>query len=728
MTQNNMLTRRFKNYLQEHFVPNIKLDDIPSQHLSRLKSENINDMKFTRALTAFFISTTNSIKPDDTLKYVTDGFDDGGIDGAFVDEEDKILYLIQSKWSEKSDKSPELQAVLRFIDGAKMIMNAQYKKWNSRMLKMKYSIEKALTDTGFTIKLVLVYSSTQQLSQAVKERLKDFCGSENGAGIELVSFEGFNVEDLYNRLSSGKESITVPQFTLTEFGYRHTPFVAYSGTVTADQFVELWKKYHNALFSQNIRSLLSQGDIHREMISTLQNNPENFWYFNNGVTVLGSEVKKSVLHGGKRDLGQFEIKDFNIINGAQTVGTLGKFFDENPDADAAQVEVFVRLIQINANNPKLATEITRANNRQNKIDSRDFVSLDEFQQKLAVRLKEDGIDYIYKRSEEEKNLESNHQFTVEELARALANQYTGSINPAIDFHRGPSTLFEGLEKNESYRQLFSKNNVSEYKAWNAVRMMRMFDDVINNLQKKETDDDLKAILTFGDYLIEAVLFDNNSELLKDDNYVSVKEISEKDNEVEQQVKNLLKQIVDFDHRKQDSRTWTAKFKSYLYPRDLLKSISPKESLQRETQLDLKSEIETVLASAAPKISQKILEFESIIPSDDDLGHKLLRYWLQKLYNPKLHYLGGVQNIQQYFSHSVRNVEKDFLFRIKYEKGIVFEFRYSYYGKTYNSILYHDLEFKSWLESKSNDDKVKINDTRSLKDFERIITRSMTKVR
>ncbi|MGJ7852710.1 AIPR family protein [Escherichia coli] len=68
------------------------------------------------------------------------------------------------------------------------------------------------------------------------------------------------------------------------------------------------------------------------MKKTLSEKPENFWYYNNGITAVYSDVEESMINlSTSRKYGLFSFKSLSIINGAQTVSTIGEVFNSLPE-------------------------------------------------------------------------------------------------------------------------------------------------------------------------------------------------------------------------------------------------------------------------------------------------------------------------------------------------------------------------------------------------------------
>lgn len=91
--------------------------------------------------------------------------------------------------------------------------------------------------------------------------------------------------------------------------------------------VDWYQKFNLNLFSPNIRSFLGQTEINQSIRTTIQEEPEKFWYYNNGITVLAHDINKKPLGGNSKESGIFECKGIKVVNGAQTVGSLASIRD-----------------------------------------------------------------------------------------------------------------------------------------------------------------------------------------------------------------------------------------------------------------------------------------------------------------------------------------------------------------------------------------------------------------
>ena len=149
--------------------------------------------------------------------------------------------------------------------------------------------------------------------------------------------------------------------------------------IKANQLNNLYKKDGDALFAHNIRTFLGRKSLNNGIIDTASQTPTDFFYFNNGISAICADLtieetsKKATAVASK----------FQIINGAQTVGSLAK--------SSTTVDCYV-LLRV-TEGESVSTEkgfnanIIKYNNTQNIAKSSDFRSNDLIQQWLEDRFR-----------------------------------------------------------------------------------------------------------------------------------------------------------------------------------------------------------------------------------------------------------------------------------------------------------------------------------------------------
>ncbi len=87
------------------------------------------------------------------------------------------------------------------------------------------------------------------------------------------------------------------------------------GGVSTDQVAAWYEEHGDRLFDGNIRKALGPTPVNDAMIRTLSEEPEHFWYFNNGVTILAEQLTQAAARGPARDYGRFRLTDATISTG-----------------------------------------------------------------------------------------------------------------------------------------------------------------------------------------------------------------------------------------------------------------------------------------------------------------------------------------------------------------------------------------------------------------------------
>ena len=130
------------------------------------------------------------------------------------------------------------------------------------------------------------------------------------------------------------------------------------------------------LFSGNPRSYLGRGrknTINSGIIASVQEEPENFWAYNNGVTALVNDFEYDE---------KLLIKGITIINGAQTTGAIS-----TPEETQIKDDFYIPCRFIVCSDKTIIDSIINNNNKQNKILPSDLRSNDKQQERLRKEFK-----------------------------------------------------------------------------------------------------------------------------------------------------------------------------------------------------------------------------------------------------------------------------------------------------------------------------------------------------
>jgi hypothetical protein len=146
-----------------------------------------------------------------------------------------------------------------------------------------------------------------------------------------------------------------------------------------------------------LRLFYFNSDVNEALKSTLVSEPEFFWYFNNGITVICDSIVKGLAGSTDNAAGIFACEGVSVVNGAQTVGSIGEIVGGVPDGtDPPQGWVQARIISLEKCPPEFARRLTRAANLQNAVSNREFAAMDPLQHRLATDFALDRRKYVYK--------------------------------------------------------------------------------------------------------------------------------------------------------------------------------------------------------------------------------------------------------------------------------------------------------------------------------------------
>jgi len=460
--------KQIGNKIRELFEGFIDLTDIG------INDQDRDNKILTRCLAAYAVYNSIDCTIEDAAKSVVDGGDDNGIDAIHYSPLYKKLLIIQSKWSNAGNGEPDSAGVSKCCTGIRDLFNTDFDRFNDKIRLKKVTIENALNEYDTKYELIFIDTHTaKDLAIHSSRHIDDLIEEMNDTGDEtqeqIVSFKRLNQAKVFSSLakSSGNAPIDI-EIGLTQWGMVSEPHKAFYGMISGEEIAVLWQNYETRLFEKNIRQVLGTTEVNEEIEKTLSELPELFWYFNNGITIICDTINKSKLGGSAKDLGAFKLTNVAIVNGAQTVSTIGKYFAKNNNPALEKVKVHLRVISLNETPEKFGEQVTKTNNRQNRIENRDFVSQDPEQLRLKTELSIENIDYSVMRSESFRASDSSFDLNEATVSLACASNKT-SI--AVQSKRGIGKFYENLDRG-IYKELFNRSTQGIY-LFNCVKVNRI---------------------------------------------------------------------------------------------------------------------------------------------------------------------------------------------------------------------------------------------------------------
>jgi hypothetical protein len=194
------------------------------------------------------------------------------------------------------------------------------------------------------------------------------------------------------------------------------------------------------LFEANVRDYQGSNQVNEEIQHSLvESGKEDFWWLNNGVTIVSTKAVQSSK--------VLTIEDPQIVNGQQTSTEIFNYFYAEPRASEVR-SVMVRVIV--TTDSATRDKVIKATNRQTSITPASLRATDKIHRDIEEYLAPFGIYY-----DRRKNSQKNLGRPVEKIISIslLAQAIMAIVLQRPDSARArPSSL---LKKDEDYQQLFS---------------------------------------------------------------------------------------------------------------------------------------------------------------------------------------------------------------------------------------------------------------------------------
>lgn len=463
----NQVKAKIKSLYEE----NIRKEDIGE------KDQDRESKILSRCLAALAIQMVGETNPTDAAKSVIDGSDDNGIDAIYYNPKEKEVVVVQAKWIYSGAGEPEAKDVSTFIDGIKDLIELNTDNFRPNLHLALQEIMEKISTPGTTIRIVLATTGSSSLAKHSTGKLEKFESELNGDDDELASHTVIGLNEAYNFLAEDKNNTQKITLTLENWHSISQPNNAYYGIVDGLQLKKIWDTTRSRIIAANIRGALGDTEVNAKIKKTATEEPELFWYYNNGITFTADSIERAAANTTTRTYGTFELIKPSVVNGAQTISTLSKISDTE---SLEKVRVAVRIIDLKGSSESFGSSITRSNNLQNRIEGRDFVAQDPEQHRIQKEMYMEGIEYKYIRDSEESVI-SEKSCTLIEATIALACA-SGDSNLAVAAKTGTGRFFIDLSKSP-YKTIFNPQTNGSY-VFNTVYTLREIEKWIKSEIKK----------------------------------------------------------------------------------------------------------------------------------------------------------------------------------------------------------------------------------------------------
>lgn len=493
--------------LEQYFL-NAIASSIDTSDLLNKSESDVKQAALSRSLTAFSICGLTGASVAQAAASVFDGSRDQGIDACYFDEAKNTLVFVQSKWHTGGTKTITKGEILKFLHGVKLVLAANWDTFSDKFKNQKAAIDQALLKPDVAVLVAVSFTGDNPLGEECKEVLDQF-ETEQNAVSEYLEVKILDLRILHRYFRTATLS-SQPPFTamLLDWGQSLEPHRAIYGRICCKELAKLYSDVGESLFEPNIRSFLGDGEVNNQIASTLTARPEDFWYLNNGITGICSKFSKTALGGDTRQAGAFIIHGLQIVNGAQTIGSIAKAFEKSP-GNVAKAFAMIKIISLEGTPLGFTDTVTVATNRQNRVEEKDFLALDPNQTRVKNELHSKNIQYVFRSGESV--TDKSKGFDVLEAMVALACASPSVAQPVLA-KRNIGILLD--RKSASYQDLF-KSSITGEAAWALVQRFRKV-ELMLQLKQNSAGQKRRQILTHGNRLISWAVLNIGGTQVADD--------------------------------------------------------------------------------------------------------------------------------------------------------------------------------------------------------------------
>lgn len=374
------------------------LDNIPA-----IKGDD--DKKFSIALSMSILMEYLSLNQKDALDAITDDGGDNKIDAFYYsDDEDELteLIVIQSKYTQVDGETgsfKEDEIKLCITNCKKFLRGEDFQTTNKKLQDKMSNYRKLLLENDSPAISIKLFFATNGIIHEGHKKLNEVieCQEDNvfPVFVDATKFGNqpiLDKADLKINLKSNDDK-TDSIFLIEDD--------LYAGKIVSCSIKDLMDFYEKSgerlLLSNNVRYLVKNSNINKDIKNSFIEDPKRFCYLNNGITIVSESysIKPTGL-----DLNKVEFTKPSIINGGQTVASLYQLYSAKYDEFKEQFDTAKILIRIYKAPKEYSIKIAKATNSQNAISVVDLKANDAPQEILKRYLEKFGVGLISKTGED----------------------------------------------------------------------------------------------------------------------------------------------------------------------------------------------------------------------------------------------------------------------------------------------------------------------------------------
>lgn len=414
------------------------------------------------AFLIWFLENYFRLETQEAIDCVCDHTNDKGIDAIYVDDEDEIIYLFQSKFSPNDNQEQGDNDIRKFVGSREWLQteNTVQNLLNStasRELKSLVEEKEIIEKTNY--KKISVFVTNKRFNIHAKEYLNI-----------TNDIESYGSDDLFQKYTFfADEEICFPKIDLHLSNNTKIEYNLPDGTlvrvysINVKELIKLQGIQDRTLFYKNVRYGVGNTRVNKSIKQTILETPEHnhFFLYHNGITIICNKLIENLANN------KISIGGYAVINGCQSMLN----FFENRQKLSNNLFILVKIIKLNRTSP-LIKKITYYANNQNSISLQDLKSNDSVQKSLQREFEQlfnNSILYKRKKGESE-----------EGFLEVIEKDFAAQLIEAIYLGNPHHTALKQKLFGEDYSKIYSRKMNAE-KIYFANILYKIIEDNANLL-------------------------------------------------------------------------------------------------------------------------------------------------------------------------------------------------------------------------------------------------------
>jgi hypothetical protein len=325
---------------------------------------------------------------------VVDGQYDGGVDALLLDpnSEEENLIIVQSKFYQDISFDQVRAAIQKMILFYKDMDRGEYQNVNATVQRRFLTLN---AEVGDESKIRFVFYTSAKKNRIRTDRIEKILKEEfqDNDRYEISLLYADDIVEEIKELESRRPTVESGVISIDEannvLAYGEDAVIV---NVSAFSIKELYALHNTNLLSRNLRYYIRKRDIDDSINQTIKNEPDQFWFRNNGITIVCDyfRVDGKIVH----------LKDFSIVNGGQTTTLIHRSNQITKDSDLYLPCKIIKSIGDNLDEKnQFILDIAKATNSQKPIKQIDLKANAPEQVRFCSSTREVDIFYQTKRGE-----------------------------------------------------------------------------------------------------------------------------------------------------------------------------------------------------------------------------------------------------------------------------------------------------------------------------------------